>query len=252
VIFVQGLPNLVPIDEDDYYDWDEEPVETEEEQTELTDSIDYMRKTLAREKRIRIMLFGLTGLLVVSAPIVSYVWPETWTLILASALAFTIGTNLLISVVTVRVEEKADSMETRMVELLASLHTAELRLRTFHDQLEGINIPGVHQLLENVRDEVAPGLHSLEDIDVRAISLEIRKASAFIETLDMEKVGMYLKHIRKEDYEMRPVGVIEDPEFNDYWAGEPEVDNDTPFIASLLGEEDEEQETNAVLSRLIG
>ena len=40
---------------------------------------------------------------------------------------------------------------------------------------------------------------------------------------------------------MRPVGVIEDLEFNDYWAGEPKVDNDTPFIASLLGEEDEEQ-----------
>ena len=81
--------------------------------------------------------------------------------------------------------------------------------------------------------------------------LEIRKASAFIETLDMEKVGMYLKHIRKEDYEIRPVGVY-DPEFNDYWAGEPEKDDDTPFIASLLGPEDEEQDTNAVLSRLIG
>ncbi len=252
MILLQALPNLVPIDEDSFYGWDEESVETEEGQADLSDSIDYMRETLAKEKRIRIMLFGLTGLLVISAPIVSYVWPDTWTMILAGALAFTIGTNLLISVVTVRVEEKADSMETRMVELLASLHTAELRLRTFHDQLEGINIPGVHQLLESVRDEVAPGLHSLEDIDVRAISLEIRKASAFIETLDMDKVGMYLKHIRKEDFKMRQVGVFEDPEFNDYWTDEPEQVSDTPFIASLLGQEDEEQETNAVLSRLIG
>ena len=106
MIFVQGLPNLVPIDEDDYYDWDEEPVKTEEEQTELTDSIEYMKKTLAKERKIRFLLFGLTGLLVVSAPIVSYIWLETWTLILASALAFTIGTNLLISVVTVRVERE--------------------------------------------------------------------------------------------------------------------------------------------------
>ena len=244
---MQGLPNLIPIDDEEYYDCDAE----DEEQTELTDSIDSMKQTLAREKRIRIILFVFTGLLVISAPIVSYVWPETWTLILAGALAFTIGTNLLISVVTVRVEEKADSMETRMVELLASLHTAELRLRTFHDQLEGINIPGVHTLLENVRDEVAPGLHSLEDIDVRAISLEIRKASAFIETLDMDKVAMYLKHIRKQDFEMRPVGVYEDPEFNDYWTDELEEQSDTPFIASLLGQE-EEEETNAVLSRLIG
>ena len=244
---MQGLPNLIPIDDEEYYDWDAE----DEEQTELTDSIDSMKQTLAREKRIRIILFVFTGLLVISAPIVSYVWPETWTLILAGALAFTIGTNLLISVVTVRVEEKADSMETRMVELLASLHTAELRLRTFHDQLEGINIPGVHTLLENVRDEVAPGLHSLEDIDVRAISLEIRKASAFIETLDMDKVAMYLKHNRKQDFEMRPVGVYEDPEFNDYWTDELEEQSDTPFIASLLGQE-EEEETNAVLSRLIG
>ena len=53
----------------------------------------------------------------------------------------------------------------------------------------------VHQLLENVfEDEVAPGLHSLEDIDVEDHLLEIRKASAFIETLDMEKVGMYLTY----------------------------------------------------------
>ena len=50
MIFVQGLPNLVPIDEDDYYDWDEEPVETEEEQTELTDSIDYMKNSRKGEK----------------------------------------------------------------------------------------------------------------------------------------------------------------------------------------------------------
>lgn len=245
------LPDLVPIDDEDWED-DEFEVSPEEE---VAEQIKNMHVQLAKERKIRVALFGFTVFLVIAAPVVSYLYPSAWTLILAAALAFTIGTNLLISVVTVRVEEKADSMETRMVELLESLSKATYRLQAFHEQLETINIPAIGHLLESVRDEVAPGLNSLEDIDVKAISFEVRRASDFIETLDMEKVGMYLKHIRKENSEM-PSYATPDPEYEEYWddgIGYQRIEDEQPqddFIAGLLKQEDEER--NAVLSRLIG
>ena len=241
------LPDLVPIDDEG---WGDEEIEDSPEE-EVAEQIKNMHEQLAKERKIRVALFGFTVILVIAAPVVSYLYPSTWTLILAAALAFTIGTNLLISVVTVRVEEKADSMETRMVELLESLSKATYRLQAFHEQLETINIPAIGHLLESVRDEVAPGLNSLEDIDVKAISFEVRRASDFIETLDMEKVGMYLKHIRKEDFTQMPSYATPDPEYDEYWddGAEDEQPQDD-FIAGLLKQEDEER--NAVLSRLIG
>lgn len=241
------LPDLVPIDDED---WEDEEIESSPEE-EVAEQIKNMHQQLAKERKIRVALFGFTVILVIAAPVVSYLYPSAWTLILAAALAFTIGTNLLISVVTVRVEEKADSMETRMVELLESLSKATYRLQAFHEQLETINIPAIGHLLESVRDEVAPGLNSLEDIDVKAISFEVRRASDFIETLDMEKVGMYLKHIRKEDFTQMPSYATPDPEYDEYW--DDGVEDEQPqddFIAGLLKQEDEER--NAVLSRLIG
>lgn len=241
------LPDLVPIDDED---WEDEEIESSPEE-EVAEQIKNMHEQLAKERKIRVALFGFTVILVIAAPVVSYLYPSAWTLILAAALAFTIGTNLLISVVTVRVEEKADSMETRMVELLESLSKATYRLQAFHEQLETINIPAIGHLLESVRDEVAPGLNSLEDIDVKAISFEVRRASDFIETLDMEKVGMYLKHIRKEDFTEMPSYATPDPEYDEYW--DDGVEDEQPqddFIAGLLKQEDEER--NAVLSRLIG
>jgi len=240
------LPDLVPIDDEDLVDEDEDSPDEE-----VAEQIKNMHEQLAKERKIRVALFVFTLILVIAAPVVSYLYPSAWTLILAAALAFTIGTNLLISVVTVRVEEKADSMETRMVELLESLSKATYRLQAFHEQLETINIPAIGHLLESVRDEVAPGLNSLEDIDVKAISFEVRRASDFIETLDMEKVGMYLKHIRKENFTELPSYATPDPEYDEYW--DDGVEDEQPqddFIAGLLKQEDEER--NAVLSRLIG
>jgi len=236
-----GIPlgPLVPID-----DWDDSD--------ELSVSVQEMRDTIEREKKIRFILFAFTGLLVIGAPVVSYLYPEAWTLILAAALAFTIGTNLLISVVTVRVEDKADSMEARMVELMESLYSATHRLEEFHTQLDGINIPAVRDMMESIRDEVAPGLNSLEDIDVRAVTDELRRASAFVDTLDMDKLSGYLRHIRRDEDKDKPILISineADPEFDDYWNDEP----DDKLIENLLVSQTQESDKeNAVLSRLFG
>lgn len=237
-----ALPTLVPLEDEG-----------------LDSQIEEIRKTIEWEKKVRISLFIFTALLVIGAPVISYLYPSTWTLILASALAFTIGTNLLISVVTVRVENKADSMEERMVELLESLHIAAHRLEVFHTQLDGINIPAIRDLLENVRDEVAPGLHSLDDIDIVAISHEIRRASAFFDTLDMDKLGGYLRHIRKEEDQDKPflMPVVElDPDYEEFWGDdEDDIDEGRSLIANLFNSDNDassSQQDDAFLTRLIG
>jgi len=245
---------------DSFMDWEEDlpslvPIDDEEELTGLEQDIVKMKVSIEQDKRIRLVLFGLTFALVVSAPVVSYIYPTAWTYILAAALAFTIGTNLLISIVTVRVEDKADLMEARMVELLESLHVAANRLEEFHTQLDGINIPAIRDLLENVREEVAPGLRSFDDIDIQAISYEIQRVSQFANTLDMDKLGHYLKHIRKEEDKDKPIllGVTEpDPEYEEYWEEDSRDNFQNTLISNLLAREEVQDNEASVISRLMG
>ena len=193
------------------------------------------------------MIFSLV--LTLSAPFVSYFYATAWTYILATGVAFTIGTNLLISVVSTRVEDKADRVEERMVDLMDSLNVAADRLQVFHDQLESVNIPGVQQMLENVRDEVAPGLRSLDDVDIGHIAQEIRRASRFADTLDMDKLGTYIAHIRKE-----PPLYEEEEDDDDYWGEElEETVQELPDISLIMQSHTvEKQRQNEILSRLIG
>jgi hypothetical protein len=206
--------------------------------------------SIKTDKRLRFVLFGFTALLTISAPIVSFFYPSAWTFILAAALAFTIGTNLLISVVTVRVEDKADLMEARMVELLGSLNTAAFRLEEFHGQLDVINIPAVKELVENVREEFAPGLNSFDDVDIGAISYEVRRWTAFVDTLDMDKVGNYLKHIRKAEHKDKPVMVVHeaDPDYDVYW-NDADISEPDPLISILSKNRADDVD---FLSRIIG
>ena len=234
-----GLPSLVPIEDD--------------VPSDLQLEIIGMKDSIESDKQIRIILFGFTFLLVVTAPVVSYFYPTAWTYILAAALAFTIGTNLLMSVVTVRVEDKADLMEARMVELLESLHVAANRLEEFHTQLDGINIPAIRDLLENIREEVAPGLQSFDDIDIRAIADEIQRASQFLNTLDMDKVGNYLRHIRKVEDQDKPIlaSLTEtDPEYHEYW--EDNLQSESSLISNLFSQDEPHENEVSVISRLMG
>ena len=209
--------------------------------------------------RKRLLVFSI--ILTIAAPFVSFMYPAAWTYILATGVAFTIGTNLLISVVSTRVEDKADRVETRMVELLDSLNLAAMRLEVFHEQIESVNIPAVQAMLENVRDEVAPGLQSLDDLDIGQIAYEIRRASRFVDTLDMDKVGVYISHIKKEAPDKD-----EDEDDNHYWEDEDEFDFDEPAqlvpsrkrelpdISLILKTQvtDRKKRESEILSRLIG
>ena len=180
-----------------------EPIEEFEEVEESTyqDDIDWLRETNLKDKRIRQVLAAFTALLVIAAPIISALYPSTWTLILSTALAFTIGTNLLISVVTVKVESKAQKLEERMAALIKDLNETADRMSSLHDTLNIANIPGAIDLFETVKNEFMPGFKSLEDLDLRFVTSEIRKVSEFAETLDRDKLLGVISQFTKEGVE---------------------------------------------------
>lgn len=152
-----------------------------------------------RDKQIRLALTVFTGLLVVIAPIIAYSYPSAWNLILSTALAFTIGTNLLISVVTVKVEGKAQSLEERMEKMIQELNDTAERMSGLHKTLNIANIPGAVDLFETVREEFIPGIRSLQDLDLESITMEVKRASQFVDTLDREKLFNLINQFTKED-----------------------------------------------------
>ena len=189
--------------------------EFEEIEDSYQDDIDWLRETNLKDKRIRQVLAAFTGLLVIAAPIVAALYPSTWTLILSTALAFTIGPNLLISVVTVKVESKAQKLEERMASLIKDLNETADRMSSLHDTLNVANIPGALDLFETVKSEFMPGFKSLEDLDLRLITTEIRKVSEFAETLDREKLLGVIAQFTKEGVEpgSNPYSFEEEEEF---------------------------------------
>jgi hypothetical protein len=226
-------------------------------------SLEILQEQRGRDVSVRTRLLIFSILLTITAPFVSYLYPTAWTYILATGVAFTIGTNLLISVVSTRVEDKAGKLETRMVELLDSLNLAAMRLEVFHEQIESVNIPAVQAMLENIRNEVAPGLQSLDDLDVGQIAYEIRRASHFVDTLDMEKVGVYISHIKKEEVPAND----DDDDDTDYWGDEEEFHFDEPLVKLVPSQKSElpdlsqilksqvterQRREGEILSRLIG
>ena len=190
------------------------------------------RAMVKQDRIIRIILTLFTAMLVIAAPIVSYLYPATWNIILSTALAFTIGTNLLISVVTVKVESKAQQLEERMQILVHELNQTAERMSGLHETLNIANIPGVIDLFETVKNEFMPGFRSLEDLDLHVVTNEIKRASAFVETLDKDKimsiVSQYtvqnvqpgLNPYENDEQEWYEVELEDDFEFDD----EPEKD----------------------------
>ena len=207
-----------------------EPIEEFEmvEDSAYQDDIEWLRETNLKDKRIRQVLAAFTGILVIAAPVISALYPSTWTLILSTALAFTIGTNLLISVVTVKVESKAQKLEERMAALIKDLNETADRMSSLHDTLNIANIPGAIDLFETVKNEFMPGFKSLEDLDLRLVTTEIRKVSEFAETLDRDKLLGVLSQFTKEGVEpgSDPYSFEEEEEEDDFYSFEEDFEDD--------------------------
>lgn len=194
-----------------------QPVLVAKEEEE--DPLATYRAMVRQDKKIRIVLTIFTGLLVIAAPVVSYLYPATWNIILSTALAFTIGTNLLISVVTVKVESKAQQLEERMQILVQELNQTAERMSGLHETLNIANIPGAIDLFETVKNEFMPGFKSLEDVDLHLVSNEIKRASSFVDTLDKDKLLALVNQFTKSDVApgSNPYNQYDDEEEGDWY-----------------------------------
>ncbi|MBU03342.1 MAG: hypothetical protein CME55_08620 [Halieaceae bacterium] len=205
-----------------------QPVLIAKEDEDDEDILENYRAMVRQDRLIRIILTVFTGVLVFTAPVVSYLYPATWNIILSTALAFTIGTNLLISVVTVKVESKAQQLEERMQILVHELNQTADRMSGLHETLNIANIPGAIDLFETFRREFMPGFRSLEDVDLRSVSNEIKRASAFVDTLDKEKLLGLISQFTKSDIQPG-VNPYDSFEGQDEWYFEDEVETLLPI-----------------------
>ena len=86
------------------------------------DELEFVEKVELTEQeknhRLRLQLGVFTLILIISMPILQYYYPDAFLYVLAGGIAFTIGTNLTIGILSIRIEDKAEFMERRMGELL--------------------------------------------------------------------------------------------------------------------------------------
>lgn len=214
-----------------------QPVLVAKEEEE--DPLATYREMVRQDKKIRTLLTIFTGLLVIVAPIVAYMYPTTWQIILSTALAFTIGTNLLISVVTVKVESKAQQLEERMQILVQELNETAERMSGLHETLNIANIPGAIDLFETVKNEFMPGFKSLEDVDLALVSTEIKRASSFVDTLDKDKLLGLINQFTKPDVApgANPYQTFQQQDEEDWYEFQDEFEEEQ-FLEPLVEVED--------------
>ena len=173
--------------------------------------------------RTRRIMMGITLVLVVTMPVLNYYDSETWEYVLAAALAFTIGTNAMISVVTVKVDDKADRMEARILmlmnyirELLEQLEESSDTLKDFSVQMEQVNIPAMIASVETARIELAPALDRFSEVDLAQISELSVQALEAMDMIDSEKVkGVLAPFMVDDPVILEPLPFGEDPFFDD-------------------------------------
>ena len=72
--------------------------------------------------------------------------------------------------------------------LVHELNQTAERMSGFHETLNIANIPGAIDLFETVKNEFMPGFRAVEDLDLHVVTSEIKRAAAFVETLDKDKI----------------------------------------------------------------
>jgi hypothetical protein len=179
--------------------------------------------------RTRRIMIGITVTLVIAMPVLNYYDSNTWEYVLAAALAFTIGTNAMISIVTIKVDDKADRMEARMLQLVGFIRTlldqleeSSSSLKKFGNQMEQVDVPTMVSsaaatitAVERARTELAPLMEKLSDVDLAQISEFSVKALESIEMIDSEKVQGMIAPFMREEEDRVLLTLDEDPFFED-------------------------------------
>jgi len=158
----------------------------------------FVKDSVSRVKKQRVMLTGFTILLVVVMPVLNYFYEAAFVYVLSAAMAFTIGTNLTIFIISTQIEDKADSMERKMESLIDELDKAATGLDHFQVQLNGIDIPAMTGIVEKAKEELAPSLQRLEAVSWEVISESIEKTFLFWDKIDKEKLEKVLSPFVEE------------------------------------------------------
>ena len=179
-------------------DWDLE--EVDETLESLPDKSDAKR-------RFRMVFALCTLVLMITGPVLNYYYQDAWEYFLAVAMAFTIGTNLMIAVVTTQVEDKADRMEEKMETVIGELASASEVVGEFNRQLAG-PVTNMFNSIEDGKTEFGPILQKLGDVTWEEIGMIVREAIKLSERVDMEKLAIMAKPFLLEE---RVQPILDDP-----------------------------------------
>lgn len=176
----------------------------EELSLHASDFQDEKRKT----EQLRIGLLVFTVSLMIIGPALQYYYADMFLYILAAGIAFTIGTNLTIGILSIRIEDKADVMENRISDLLEELKTSTDALADFNDVLGKVPIHTMVESIESARDEIAPALSNMQDVGWSEITDAIQTTVQWVDKLDMDKIqGMIQPFV----IEAPVIQILDDP-----------------------------------------
>ena len=142
--------------------------------------------------RQRSLLIAFTVLLVATMPALHHFFPVFNSYLLSAAMAFTIGTNLTIFIISTQIEDKADQMERKMESLLDELDRAATGLDNFHGELSSVNIPAIVDGIERAREEMKPSMERLQGVSWEQLSEAMDNLFDFWERVDKEKLNGFI------------------------------------------------------------
>lgn len=176
----------------------------EELSLNYSESQEEKRKT----EQLRIGLLVFTVALMILGPALQYYYADMFLYILAAGIAFTIGTNLTIGILSIRIEDKADVMENRISDLLEELKTSTDALADFNDVLSKVPIHTMVESIESARNEIGPALSNMQDVGWGEITDAIQTTLRWVDKLDMDKIqGMIQPFV----IEAPVIQILDDP-----------------------------------------
>jgi len=205
--------------------WEEETQNLEALGTPIvvTDS----RTQMDRQRRV---LIGITVTLVAIMPVVQFYMPSANSYILSAAMAFTIGTNLTIFIISTQIEDKASEMERRIENLTDELDRAQTGLDNFHSELSSVNIPAIVDGIDRARSEMSPSLERLQGVSWEQLSDSMNQIWAFWDRVNKDKLNKFIAPFIDDDFQLVPTPVRTFDEFDEFL---PELEDDDEFMPGL-------------------
>lgn len=143
--------------------------------------------------RQRSILIGFTVTLVLIMPLLQHFFPQMNSYVLSAAMAFTIGTNLTIFIISTQIEDKASEMERKIESLTDELDRAQTGLDNFHSELSSVNIPAIVENIERAREEMKPSMERLQGVSWEQLSEAMDNLFHFWDRVNKDKLNSFIE-----------------------------------------------------------